>query len=99
MEHETTPNRQISRSRFVSPFCVCFDDKNVFDPPSAGTPNELTRPATGRARRPGVRGRATPTPKLSSGAHVTRTNTVCANLVVCGRGGVLSMVARHDRIT
>ena len=38
MEHETTPNRQISRSRFVSPFCACFHDKNVFDPPSAGTP-------------------------------------------------------------
>ena len=32
MEHETTPNRQISRSRFVSPFCACFHDKNVFDP-------------------------------------------------------------------
>lgn len=44
MEHETTPNRQISRSRFVSPFCVCFDDKNVFDPPSAGTPKSNAAP-------------------------------------------------------
>ena len=34
------PNRQNSRSRFVSPFCACFHDKNVFDPPSAGTPTQ-----------------------------------------------------------
>ena len=36
MEHGTHPNRLDSRSRFVSPFCACFNEKKILTPRALG---------------------------------------------------------------